>query len=55
MFLYESQISAECIAEKAYALSNDQGYLSPFALRAKKLYLGFEARGKTDDVTVIVA
>lgn len=31
------------------------GYLSPFAKEAKKEYRDFEARGKADDISVIIA
>ena len=34
---------------------NQVGYMSPFALEAQKVYNDFVPRGKSDDVTVIVA
>jgi protein phosphatase PTC7 len=45
---------ADCIGEKAYGLSHDKNYESPFAKGAKehrRWYMG----GKTDDITVVVA
>lgn len=40
---------------KAEKLGNTFGYLSPFAKEARKTYRDFEARGKADDITVIVS
>jgi protein phosphatase PTC7 len=45
---------ADCIGEKAYKMSHDRKYFSPFAKGAKeagKYYIG----GKKDDITVVVA
>ncbi len=45
---------AKCMANKAYNLSKDRRYMSPFAVGAKKYghrYFG----GKEDDITVIVS
>ena len=54
-FLNKSKEAADCIANKSETLGNTIGYKSPFSAQAKKHYLGFEDRGKSDDVTVIVA
>ena len=43
------------MALEAERLGNMSGYLSPFAKEAKKHYSDFQARGKADDITVIVA
>ena len=49
------QSAADCLSLEAERLGNTSGYLSPFAKEAQKHYLDFQARGKADDVTVIVA
>jgi len=49
------QLIANCLTLKAEQLSQEPMYMSPFATEARKHYNDFEARGKPDDVTVIVA
>jgi len=43
------------MALEAEKLSHVPNYLSPFAKEARQHYNDFEARGKPDDITVIVA
>ena len=40
---------------EAESLSKTTGYLSPFAMEARKHYLNFPSVGKLDDITVVVA
>lgn len=50
----ETQELSKCIAHKAYNLSMEKAYESPFAKGAKavgKFYMG----GKEDDITVMVS
>jgi hypothetical protein len=54
-FLNKSKDAADCIANKSETLGNTIGYQSPFSKQAKRYYKGFEDRGKSDDITVIVA
>lgn len=52
--LLEPEATAKCIGNKAYSLSKDRMYKSPFsqgALAVGKRYMG----GKEDDITVIVS
>jgi len=52
--LLEPEATAKCIGNKAYNMSKDRSYKSPFsvgAIKANKYYIG----GKEDDITVIVA
>ena len=52
--LINASAVATCMASKAYTLSKDRRYMSPFAQGASKVrqfYMG----GKEDDITVIVA
>ena len=46
--------TASCIGNKAYQLSHDRRYLSPFAKGAREARVRFMG-GKTDDITVIVS
>lgn len=50
-----TQKVADEIALEAETLGDTVGFLSPFAVEASKHFLGYEPRGKPDDVTVIVA
>ena len=52
--LLEPEATAKCIANKAYNMSKERMYKSPFAegaFAAGKRYMG----GKEDDITVIVS
>ena len=52
--LKDPEAAANCMAKKAYSLSKERRYMSPFAqgaLQAGKRYIG----GKEDDITVIVS
>lgn len=52
--LVNPEETANCMAKKAYALSKDRSYVSPFAdeaMKCGKRYVG----GKEDDITVIVS
>ena len=52
--MLDPEATAKCIGDKAYKMSKDRRYNSPFAvgaLKSGKRYIG----GKEDDITVIVA
>jgi serine/threonine protein phosphatase PrpC len=46
--------AADCLAKRAYAVSKDKNYLSPFAKGARESFRNYNG-GKEDDITVIVA
>ena len=54
-FLNNPQTVADCLAKEAEKFSMLDRYLSPFAREARRVYGDFEARGKPDDITVVVA
>lgn len=53
--LKDPQMAADCIAKEAEKHGTLDRYLSPFAREARRIFGDFEARGKPDDVTVVVA
>ena len=47
--------TASCIGGKAYKLSKDRTYTSPFAMGAREAGYMYNRGGKQDDITVIVS
>ena len=55
-FLIKSpQMAAECLGDKAYRLSKNRRYESPFSVNARIQAGRTRLGGKEDDITVIVA
>jgi len=50
----DPKAAAECLANRAYQLSKDKNYYSPFAKGARESFQRYNG-GKEDDITVIVA
>ena len=46
--------AAECLAKRAYQMSKDKSYFSPFAKGARESFHNYNG-GKQDDITVFVA
>ena len=50
----DPKAAADCLANRAYLLSKDKNYYSPFAKGARESFQRYNG-GKEDDITVIVA